>query len=88
MEGVSTILKHLTMGCNEKMLILNRALCVCVTAMIPDYWNFEGGQSATGALIEHLVQGHPISPMLANRAGKQSEWHAMDICTLSSLQTC
>ncbi|CAM6107179.1 unnamed protein product [Calypogeia fissa] len=41
------------------------------SAMIPDYWLFEGGQSATGALLEHLVESHSISPALANKAALQ-----------------
>lgn len=41
------------------------------SAMIPDYWLFEGGQSATGALLEHLVEGHQSYPLLAERAASQ-----------------
>ena len=29
------------------------------SAMLPGLWLNEGGQSATGALIDHVVQGHP-----------------------------
>jgi ribulose kinase len=29
------------------------------SAMIPELWLLEGGQSATGSLIDHVVQGHP-----------------------------
>ena len=31
------------------------------SAMIPDYWLAEGGQSATGALIDHIIQNHGAS---------------------------
>lgn len=29
-------------------------------AMIPDHWLNEGGQSATGALIDHVITSHPL----------------------------
>ncbi|BBN17200.1 D-ribulokinase [Marchantia polymorpha subsp. ruderalis] len=38
------------------------------SAMIPQYWLIEGGQSATGGLLEHLVEDHAIAPLLGNRA--------------------
>lgn len=28
-------------------------------ALLPQYWLTEGGQSATGALIDHIIQSHP-----------------------------
>lgn len=42
-------------------------------AMIPELWLTEGGQSATGALLDHLVETHPAAPALANRAASKSE---------------
>ncbi|KAG9148737.1 hypothetical protein Leryth_013423 [Lithospermum erythrorhizon] len=38
------------------------------SAMIPEYWLTEGGQSATGALLDHIIENHVASPHLANRA--------------------
>ncbi|KAM7268572.1 hypothetical protein ACFE04_010738 [Oxalis oulophora] len=38
------------------------------SAMIPEYWLTEGGQSATGALLDHIIESHVASPRLANRA--------------------
>ncbi|KAF8033581.1 hypothetical protein BT93_C0006 [Corymbia citriodora subsp. variegata] len=38
------------------------------SAMVPEYWLTEGGQSATGALLDHVI----ASPLLANRAASQS----------------
>lgn len=29
------------------------------SAILPEYWLNEGGQSATGALIDHMIQSHP-----------------------------
>ncbi|XP_022755404.1 FGGY carbohydrate kinase domain-containing protein isoform X5 [Durio zibethinus] len=40
-------------------------------AMIPEYWLTEGGQSATGALLDYIIENHVASPRLANRAASQ-----------------
>ena len=29
------------------------------SAIIPDFWLNEGGQSATGALVNHIIDSHP-----------------------------
>lgn len=42
--------------------------------MVPEYWLTEGGQSATGALLDHIVQHHLASSIVANRAASQSTW--------------
>jgi len=41
------------------------------SAMIPGLWLTEGGQSATGALIDHVVRSHARSPELAREAKKR-----------------
>lgn len=41
------------------------------SAMVPELWLTEGGQSATGALLDHIVETHPAAPALANRAAHQ-----------------
>ncbi|XVE71789.1 hypothetical protein DITRI_Ditri10aG0180100 [Diplodiscus trichospermus] len=41
------------------------------SAMIPEYWLTEGGQSATGALLDYIIENHAASPRLANRAASQ-----------------
>lgn len=41
--------------------------------MVPEYWLTEGGQSATGALLDHVIENHVASPSLANRAASRSE---------------
>uniref|UniRef100_A0A1D1YYV5 FGGY carbohydrate kinase domain-containing protein n=1 Tax=Anthurium amnicola TaxID=1678845 RepID=A0A1D1YYV5_9ARAE len=42
------------------------------SAMVPEYWLTEGGQSATGALLDHIVENHAAAPLLANHAASQS----------------
>ncbi|XVF34251.1 hypothetical protein REPUB_Repub18cG0043400 [Reevesia pubescens] len=42
------------------------------SAMIPEYWLTEGGQSATGALLDNIIENHVASPRLANRAASQN----------------
>ncbi|XP_073002062.1 uncharacterized protein [Typha latifolia] len=42
------------------------------SAMVPEYWLTEGGQSATGALLDYIVENHVAAPLLANRAASQS----------------
>lgn len=41
------------------------------SAMVPEYWLTEGGQSATGALLDHIIENHAGSIHLANRAASQ-----------------
>ncbi|XP_019181003.1 PREDICTED: FGGY carbohydrate kinase domain-containing protein-like, partial [Ipomoea nil] len=41
------------------------------SAMVPEYWLTEGGQSATGALLDHVIENHLASPHLANLAASQ-----------------
>ncbi|KAJ4953932.1 hypothetical protein NE237_030764 [Protea cynaroides] len=41
------------------------------SAMVPEYWLTEGGQSATGALLDYVVENHVAAPHLANRAASQ-----------------
>ncbi|KAK3018276.1 hypothetical protein RJ639_003104 [Escallonia herrerae] len=41
-------------------------------AMVPEFWLTEGGQSATGALLDYIVGNHVASPHLANCAASQS----------------
>nr|XP_043627859.1 FGGY carbohydrate kinase domain-containing protein isoform X2 [Erigeron canadensis] len=42
------------------------------SAMVPEYWLTEGGQSATGALLDYIVDNHAASSHLANRAASQN----------------
>ncbi|KAF8400339.1 hypothetical protein HHK36_013636 [Tetracentron sinense] len=42
------------------------------SAMVPEFWLTEGGQSATGASLDYIADNHVASPHLANRAASQS----------------
>lgn len=42
------------------------------SAMVPEYWLTEGGQSASGALLDHILENHVASQSLANRAASRS----------------
>ncbi|XP_075492479.1 uncharacterized protein LOC142530529 isoform X1 [Primulina tabacum] len=41
------------------------------SAMVPQYWLTEGGQSATGASLDYIIENHIASPHLANRAASR-----------------
>lgn len=41
--------------------------------MVPELWLTEGGQSATGALLDYIIDNHVASSHLANRAASQSK---------------
>ncbi|KAJ4709363.1 FGGY carbohydrate kinase domain-containing protein [Melia azedarach] len=41
------------------------------SAMVPEFWLTEGGQSATGALLDYIIENHVASPSLANRAASR-----------------
>ena len=43
------------------------------SAMIPELWLAEGGQSATGALIDHVIYSHAAAAELQAQAGKTGQ---------------
>ena len=43
------------------------------SAILPEYWLNGGGQSATGALIDHVIQSHPCYPELLAQAKTQGQ---------------
>ncbi|XP_042409618.1 FGGY carbohydrate kinase domain-containing protein-like isoform X1 [Zingiber officinale] len=66
--GTSTC--HMAVSCNK--LFIPGVWGPFWSAMMPGYWLTEGGQSATGALLDHIVGNHPAAPLIANRAASQS----------------
>jgi FGGY-family pentulose kinase len=43
------------------------------SAMIPGWWLTEGGQSATGALVDHVIFSHPASAEVAREARRAGQ---------------
>ncbi|GLH03762.1 uncharacterized protein GBIM_09616 [Gryllus bimaculatus] len=41
------------------------------SAMVPGYWLNEGGQSATGKLIDHVIDSHPASANIMQKIGNE-----------------
>ncbi|WP_413453840.1 FGGY-family carbohydrate kinase [Erwinia persicina] len=44
-----------------------------LSAVLPDFWLNEGGQSATGALIDHVIQSHPCYTQLREQGQTQGK---------------
>ncbi|KAJ9601681.1 hypothetical protein L9F63_000152, partial [Diploptera punctata] len=42
------------------------------SAMVPGYWLSEGGQSATGKLVDHVIETHPATAPLKAKIGKDT----------------
>ncbi|XP_031833907.1 FGGY carbohydrate kinase domain-containing protein [Nomia melanderi] len=47
---------------NEKKLFVNGVWGPYYSAMVPGLWLNEGGQSATGKLLDHIIDTHPATP--------------------------
>ncbi|XP_061489196.1 FGGY carbohydrate kinase domain-containing protein isoform X8 [Rhineura floridana] len=43
------------------------------SAMVPGFWLNEGGQSATGKLIEHVIRGHAAFPELQTKSAASAQ---------------
>ncbi len=43
------------------------------SAMVPDWWLTEGGQSATGALVDHLIEQHAAAAAMREEAARAGE---------------
>ncbi|KAM7378953.1 hypothetical protein PAMP_004538 [Pampus punctatissimus] len=56
------------MAISERPLFVPGVWGPCLSAMVPDMWLNEGGQSATGRLIEHVVKGHAAYTQLQEQA--------------------
>ncbi|XP_014509400.1 FGGY carbohydrate kinase domain-containing protein isoform X1 [Vigna radiata var. radiata] len=59
------------MAVSQKKLFIPGVWGPFWSAMVPEYWLTEGGQSATGALLDHIIESHAASTLLANRAASQ-----------------
>lgn len=47
---------------NEKKLFVGGVWGPYFSAMVPRLWLSEGGQSATGKLLDHIIDTHPSTP--------------------------
>ncbi|KAM6989567.1 FGGY carbohydrate kinase domain-containing protein [Tautogolabrus adspersus] len=56
------------MAISEQPLFVPGVWGPCLSAMVPDMWLNEGGQSVTGRLIEHMVKGHAAYTQLQEQA--------------------
>ncbi|XP_070701183.1 FGGY carbohydrate kinase domain-containing protein [Pempheris klunzingeri] len=56
------------MAISEQPLFVPGVWGPCLSAMVPDMWLNEGGQSATGRLIDHVVKAHAAYAQLQERA--------------------
>lgn len=56
------------MAISERPLFVPGVWGPCLSAMVPDMWLNEGGQSATGRLIDHVVKGHAAYTQLQEQA--------------------
>lgn len=56
------------MALSQKPLFVPGVWGPCLSAMVPELWLNEGGQSATGRLIEHMVKGHAAYRQLEEQA--------------------
>lgn len=51
----------------------SNSLAFYCLAMVPEFWLTEGGQSATGALVDYMVENHVASSSLSSRAASLSK---------------
>ncbi|XP_077189673.1 FGGY carbohydrate kinase domain-containing protein isoform X2 [Paroedura picta] len=61
------------MGISESPLFVPGVWGPYYSAMVPGFWLNEGGQSATGKLIEHIIQGHAAFPELQTKAATRAQ---------------
>nr|XP_047917948.1 FGGY carbohydrate kinase domain-containing protein isoform X5 [Anser cygnoides] len=61
------------MGVSETPIFVPGVWGPYFSAMVPGLWLNEGGQSATGKLIEHVVRGHVAFPELQSKAAARAQ---------------
>lgn len=58
------------MAVSQKALFVPGVWGPYYSAMVPGLWLSEGGQSATGRLLDHVIQSHPASPSITANTSK------------------
>lgn len=57
---------------NENKIYVSGVWGPYYSAMVPGLWLNEGGQSATGKLLDHVIDTHPATPgILKSLAGNK-----------------
>ncbi|XP_056353759.1 FGGY carbohydrate kinase domain-containing protein-like [Oenanthe melanoleuca] len=64
------------MGVSETPIFVPGVWGPYFSAMVPGLWLNEGGQSATGKLIDHVVRGHVAFPELEAKAAARSLFYS------------
>lgn len=54
---------------NDKKIFVNGIWGPYYSAMVPGMWLNEGGQSATGKLLDHIIDTHPATPGILKSLG-------------------
>lgn len=67
------------MAISEQPLFVPGVWGPCLSAMVPGMWLNEGGQSATGRLIDHMVKGHAAYTQLQEQARQRSPFTGENI---------
>ncbi|XP_031149314.1 FGGY carbohydrate kinase domain-containing protein isoform X1 [Sander lucioperca] len=67
------------MAISEQPLFVPGVWGPCLSAMVPGMWLNEGGQSATGRLIEHMVKGHAAYTQLQEEAQQRVPFTGVNI---------
>ncbi|XP_048352598.1 FGGY carbohydrate kinase domain-containing protein isoform X4 [Sphaerodactylus townsendi] len=61
------------MGISESPVFVPGVWGPYYSAMVPGFWLNEGGQSATGKLIDHVIRGHAAFPELQTKAAASAQ---------------
>lgn len=73
LQAVSIFFSYIVNSSQHILWMNSLSFSHCLSpAMVPEYWLTEGGQSATGALLDCLMENHAASRGLSNRAASQS----------------
>ncbi|XP_038124613.1 FGGY carbohydrate kinase domain-containing protein [Cyprinodon tularosa] len=69
------------MAISEKPVFVPGVWGPYLSAMVPGLWLSEGGQSATGRLIDHIVEGHAAYTQLQNQVNQRVPFTGTNIYT-------
>ena len=48
------------------------------SALLPGLWLLEGGQSASGKLVDHVIESHPATAEAKGRTTSSSVYHFLE----------